>query len=67
MAECAKGDGRIADISGIGEHHLQDGNIFDDWRRDGCDKQKDGGGEEEEGTNMVDDSCRVSHFDGIRG
>jgi len=53
---------RMPDIALVGEHNLQDRDIIDDWRRDGGDQKQDGGCEEEESANMVEDSC-FSHCD----
>ena len=64
MTECAKGDGGVADVGVIGEHHLQDSNISDYWRRNGRDEEQDGSGKEKEGANVVHNACFVSHFGG---
>ncbi len=63
MAKSAEDDGGVADVGEVGEHHLQDGEIFDDRGGNGGDKKEDGGGEEEEGADMVEHASAVSsHF-----
>jgi hypothetical protein len=49
----------------VGEHHLQDRYILNDRRRDGSDEEENRGGQEEEGTNMVDNSRAVPHLAGV--
>lgn len=60
MTESAECDGGVADVSEVGEHHLQDREVTNDWGGDGGDEEEDGSGEEEEGANMVEHPSAVS-------
>jgi hypothetical protein len=62
VSESSKGNARVAHITLVGEHDLHDRDVMDDWRRDGGDQQQDGSCEQEEGADMVEDSC-LAHFD----
>lgn len=55
---------RMSDITLVGKHNLQDWDIIDDWRRDGGDQQQNSSCEQEEGADMVEDSC-LGHCDGF--
>ena len=48
VSEGAKCDGGVADVGGVGQHDLQDGDVSYDWGGDGGDEQKNRCCEEEE-------------------
>lgn len=63
MTKGAKSDGRVADVGEVGEHHLQNREVLDNWCGDGGDEEEDGSGEEQEGADMVESASLVSrHF-----
>lgn len=41
MTESTKCDGGVAKVAEIGEHHLQDRNVMNDWGRDRGDEEED--------------------------
>jgi len=65
IAKCAKGDRGVAQSRGVGECHLQQGDVMDDRRGDGGDEEEDRGCEEEERSYMVKNSG-TGHLDGIK-
>lgn len=66
VAKSAEGDGGVADVGEVGEHHLQDGDVRDDWGGDGGDEEEDSGAEQEEGADMVEHASAVlRHFAGM--
>jgi hypothetical protein len=62
MAKGSKGDARVAESRAVSERHLQDGDIVHNWRRDGCDEEKNCGGKEEECPNVMKDAG-FRHFE----
>jgi hypothetical protein len=57
VAKGAERDGGVADVSAVGEHHLQHSDVTDDRRRDGGDEKENRSCEEKEGAEMMKDSC----------
>jgi hypothetical protein len=62
MAKGSKGDARVTESRAVGECHLQDGDIVHNWRRDGCDEEKNCGDKEEERRNVMKDAG-FRHFE----
>jgi len=54
-------NGRIAYVGTVCQGHFQNGNVANDWSRDGGDEEENKCEEEEEGSNMMDDACFSCH------
>lgn len=63
VAKGTECDGGVAQSRLVGECHFQDCDVANDRRGDGGDEKQNCGCEEEEGTNMVEDTC-LCHVDG---
>lgn len=57
MAEGAERDAGVAEVAGVGEGDLQDGDVADDGGGDGGDEEEDGGEEEEGDAEPVEGRC----------
>lgn len=63
MTKGAKSNRGVSNVRKIGEHHLQNRNISNNWCANGGDEEEDGSGEEEKGADMVKGAGMISsHF-----
>jgi hypothetical protein len=62
VAKSSECDGGVADISLVGERHLQDGDVSHNRRRDCGDEEQNRCHEEQEGADMME-NARLRHFD----